>query len=297
MTETRTSWTLQVARDDLSRTRLVDTALPTIEPGQALLRVDRVGVTANNVTYAVLGEAFRYWEFFPTEAGWGVTPLWGFADIIESRVGGLEVGGRVYGYLPSAGHLVVRPDRVGARGFRDGSDHRATLPSPHNAYALTTGDAAYEARREDLQVLYRPLYWTSYMFADWLVDNDCLGAEVVLMSSASSKTAYGAAFDLHRQGRKVVGLTSERNVEFTESLGCYDQVLSYAEVKALSTDRPTVYADFAGDADLLTALRSHLGTALVHEVVVGNGPQDLQRVWLDVLAGHTAPRDGNVLQL
>ena len=32
-------------------------------------------------------------------------------------------------------------------------------------------------------------------------------------------------------------------------------------------------------------------------VVVGNGPKDLQRVWLDVLAGHTAPQDGNVLQL
>jgi len=343
----------------LSRTRLVDTPLPTLEAGDALLRVDRVGVTANNITYAVLGDAFRYWEFFPAEGGWGVTPLWGFADVVESRVDGLEVGSRYYGYLPSASHLLVRPTRVGDRGFRDSSEHRATLPSPYNAYALTTGDAAYEAHREDLQVLYRPLYWTSYMFADWLIDNDCLGAEAVVMSSASSKTAYGAAFDLHRQGRKVVGLTSPRNVEFTESLGCYDEVLSYDDVKALATDRPTLYADFAGDADLAATLRSHLGTALVHEVVVGvthqeasaagtlaetgpemffapdqmhkrikdwgregldqnfaeswqafapvvedwvdvvvgNGPEDLERVWLDVLAGRTAPREGNVIQL
>lgn len=263
------SWTLQVGRDDLSRTRVIPVPLPALGPGEALLRVDRVGVTANNITYAVLGDAFGYWQFFPTDDRWGIPPLWGFAEVVDSRVEGLEAGVRVYGYLPAAGHLLVRPDRVDTRGFRDGSEHRTTLPSPYNAYALTGGDPAYEAHREDLQVLYRPLYWTSFVFADWLVDNDCLGAEAVVLSSASSKTAYGAAFDLHRQGRTVVGLTSARNLEFTRSLGCYDQVVTYDDVAEMSTDRATLYADFAGDADLTATLRTHLGSALVHEVVVG----------------------------
>ena len=263
------AWTLAVDRSDLARTRLLTTPLPDPAAGEAVLRVDRVGLTANNVTYAVLGAAFRYWEFFPTEPGWGVVPLWGFAEVVESRVAGLEAGGRVYGYLPSGSHLLVRPGRVDQRGFRETAEHRATLPSPYNTYALTTGDPAYEADREDLQVLFRPLFWTSFMLADRLVDTDAMGARRIVLSSASSKTAYGAAFELHRQGREVVGLTSPGNVAFTESLGCYDTVLPYDAVADLSPEVPTLYADLAGSPDLAAALRAHLGAALVHEVVVG----------------------------
>jgi hypothetical protein len=269
MTQPEEAWTLTVDRSDLGQTRLVSTPVPDLAPGEALLRVEKVGLTANNVTYAVLGEAFRYWEFFPTEPGRGVVPLWGFAEIVASRVDGLPTGGRVYGYLPSGSHLVVRPGRVDERGFRETAEHRATLPSPYNTYALTTGDPAYEADREDLQVLFRPLFWTSFMLADWLVDNDAMGAQRIVLSSASSKTAYGAAFELHRNGRQVVGLTSPRNVAFTESLGCYDEVVPYDEVTELSPEVSTLYADLAGDPRLADALRARLGGALVHQVVVG----------------------------
>jgi hypothetical protein len=269
MTQPEDAWTLTVDRSDLAQTRRLSTPVPDLAPGEALLRVERVGLTANNVTYAVLGEAFRYWEFFPTEPGRGVVPLWGFAEVVASRVDGLSTGGRVYGYLPSGSHLVVRPGRVDERGFRETAEHRATLPSPYNTYALTSGDPAYEADREDLQVLFRPLFWTSFMLADWLVDHDAMGARRIVLSSASSKTAYGAAFELHRQGREVVGLTSPRNVEFTESLGRYDTVLPYDAVSELSPEIPTLYADLAGDPALAVAVRAQLGDALVHEVVVG----------------------------
>ena len=163
------AWTLTVARSDLSQTRRLSGPVPELGPGEALLRVERVGLTANNVTYAVLGEAFRYWEFFPTETGRGVVPLWGFAEVVDSRVDGLEHR-RPGVRLPAVGQPpLVRPGRVDERGFRDDEPtHRATLPSPYNAYALTTGDPAYEPGREDLQVLFRPLFWTSFMLADWL---------------------------------------------------------------------------------------------------------------------------------
>ena len=176
------AWTMEIERDDLSKSHLIDADLPELEPGEARLRVDRVGLTANNVTYAVLGNSFRYWEFFPTESGRGIVPLWGFGVVEESRAEGVNVGDRLYGYYPSASHLIVRPDRIDEQGFRDASEHRSTLPSPYNAYALTTGDAAYEADREDLLVLYRPLFWTSFMFADWLVENDCFGAQATVLT-------------------------------------------------------------------------------------------------------------------
>lgn len=268
-TSAATAWNLLVRRDDLSTAELEDAPVPQVQDGEALLRVDRVGLTANNVTYAALGDSFRYWEFFPApRAGWGIVPLWGFADVVASRVDGIETGSRYYGYFPSASHLLVRPDRVDARGFREAGPHRVPLPRPYNAYALTTGDIAYEAGREDLHVLYRPLFWTSFMLADWLVDNAWLGAKSVVLSSASSKTAYGAAHLLQGQGCEVVGLTSPRNLAFTEGLGCYDRVLTYEDVSRLPRTQ-TLYADFAGDQQLSARLGAHLGDALVHQVVVG----------------------------
>ena len=354
-------WALAVARDELAGTRLFEGAVPEIGDGEALLRVDRVGLTANNVTYAVLGESFRYWDFFPPgndwAPGWGLVPLWGFADIVASAVSDVPVGGRVYGYLPPASHLVVRPSRADTRGFRDASPHRAQLPSPYNAYALTTGDAAYRGDQEDLLILYRPLFFTSFMLADMLADNGWFGADVLVLSSASSKTAYGTAFLLRGKTPQLVGLTSAGHVAFTESLGCYDRVLPYPAADQLSSAVGTAYLDFAGSADVRARIRGHLGGQLVHEAVVGvthqeqagaqalggprttvffapdqmrkrsadwgregldlrfaeawrsfaaaaegwvdvvrhHGHDALQQVWLEVLAGRSAPRTGHVV--
>lgn len=268
------AWTLAVARDDLAQTSLTEGEVPEVGEGEALLRVDRVGMTANNVTYAVMGVAMSYWNFFPTEPELGLVPLWGFAEVAESRTDGVEVGTRVYGYLPPASHLLVQPARVDSRGFRDASAHRQPLPSPYNVYALTTADPAYEAERENLQVLYRPLFYTSFMLADQLADNGYFGADVLVLSSASSKTAYGAAFLLRGTGPEIVGLTSAGNVAFTESLGCYDRVVPYDAISELDTTRPTGYVDVLGSADVRARLREHLAKSLVHDTVVGITSQE-----------------------
>ncbi|MDG4836464.1 DUF2855 family protein [Micromonospora sp. WMMD967] len=267
------SWTFAVTRDDLGQTTLVDGAAPVAADGEAVLRVDRVGVTANNVTYAVLGDAMRYWEFFPPSPRglgpqWGLPPLWGFAEVVDSTVPGVEVGQRVYGYLPPAGHLLVRPDRVDVSGFRDVSPHRAELPSPYNAYRSTSGDPAYRPDQEDLLILFRPLFFTSFMLADQVVDNDFYGAESLLVSSASSKTAYAAAFELRGRGPRLVGLTSPGNLAFTRSLGCYDDVVSYDDIDAVDAV-PTVYLDLSGAPSTRAALRRHLGDRLVRDIAVG----------------------------
>jgi hypothetical protein len=267
------SWTFAVARDDLTRTTLVEHPVAEPADGEALLRVDRVGLTANNITYAVLGDAMRYWEFFPPGARelgpqWGLPPLWGFAEVVASTVAGVPAGQRLYGYLPPAGHLVVRPERVDAAGFRDGSGHRAELPSPYNSYLATTGDPAYRADQEDLLVLLRPLFLTSFMLADQLIDRRFHGAAAVVVSSASSKTGYAAAAELHGQGPRLIGLTSPGNVDFTRSLGCYDEVLSYDDLGGLDPV-PTLYLDLAGAGATRAALRRHLGDRLVRDIAVG----------------------------
>jgi NADPH:quinone reductase-like Zn-dependent oxidoreductase len=268
-------WTFAVTRDDLFATTLLTADLPDLADDEVLLKVDRVGLTTNNVTYAMLGATtFRYWDFFPTQADLGVVPVWGFADVVAANVAGIEVGSRVYGYLPTASHLIVKPDRVDDRGFTDMSTHRAELPSPYNAYALTATDQSYTASDEDLHILFRPLFWTAFMLADQAVEEDFYDAAQIVLSSASSKTAYCTASMLKDQGRDIVGLTSARNVLFTESLGCYDAVYSYDEVAQLA-DMPTAYVDFAGSSATLTALRQTLGRRLVREVIVGVTHQEM----------------------
>jgi hypothetical protein len=99
--------------------------------------------------------------------------------------------------------------------------------------------------------LLRPLFTTSWLIDDFLADNSFFGAGSVLLSSASSKTAYGTAFMLaQRGGIDVVGLTSAGNRAFCESLGCYSRVLSYEELDEIGAGTACVYVDFAGNAAL-----------------------------------------------
>src|SRR3954467_5723857 len=165
-----TAWDLLVSRSDLTTTRLDDAAEPEAAPGQVVLRLDRVGLTANNVTYAVMGDAMSYWQFFPAPEGWWPVPLWGFAGVVASAVDGVDVGQRFFGYYPTSSHLVVEAGGVGPGGFRAVGAPPAHPPSPYNRYQLVDADPAYEKDREDLQALYRPLFFTLFMLADYLAD-------------------------------------------------------------------------------------------------------------------------------
>ena len=265
------AWHLLVARDDLSRSDLVDAQMPELSDGEVVLKVDRVGMTANNVTYAQAGDSLKYWSFFPAREGWGRVPLWGFADVVGSKVPGLAVGERVYGYLPTSSHLVVRPDRIGSGSFTDVTEHRVDLPRVYNRYALTSRDPSYSPEHENLQILYRPLFFTSFILDDFLADNDFFGADQVVVSSASSKTGYGTAFcvSLRDNRPKLLALTSPANVEFTNSLGCYDEVVSYDDLENIAAEAKTLYVDVAGSKRLRTRMHQHFGDNLVYDAVVG----------------------------
>jgi hypothetical protein len=187
----------------------------------------------------------------------------------RSTVAGVDEGIRYFGYLPTSSHLVVEPTGVGPKGFRDASPHRQHLPAPYNGLTTTTGDVAYDADLEDLQILYRPLFMTSFMLADFIQDNGAFGAESVVISSASSKTAYGTAFLL--EGLQRIGLTSSRNRAFTESLGCYEQVFTYDDIADLPKTS-AVYVDIAGDGAVRRAVHEQLQP--VHSAVVGAAHHD-----------------------
>lgn len=256
----------------LNHTRIDRSPLAPLAPGEALLRISRAAVTTNNITYAAFGDAMQYWDFFPTGVeGWGHMPVWGFADVVASTVDGVAVGERFYGYFPLASHLRMQPVRVSDRGFYDGAQHRLALTSAYNQYTRVTADPAYRQADEAYQMLLRPLFITSFMLADFLQDNAFFGARRLVVSSASSKTAYGTAFCLQGQaGVELVALTSARNKAFVESLGCYQRTLAYGELAMLDATVPTLYVDFSGDEDLRLAVHQYFGEALVYDCYAGS---------------------------
>ena len=259
-----------VKRDDLRECRVVEGPAPAIGPGQALLRVETFGLTSNNVTYGVFGEAMSYWDFFPTEEdGWGRVPVWGFAAVERSEAEGVETGTRVFGYLPPSSHLVVAPGDAGEAGFVDASPHREALPSAYHRYLATSTDTFYRADSEEVQMLLRPLFFTSFLIDDQLDDEGLTGRGPVLVSSASSKTAIAAAFLLSRRdGVELVGLTSPGNAEFVAGLGIYDRTVAYDAIGSLERG-PATFVDIAGDGDVRQAVHTHFGDELVHSMAVG----------------------------
>jgi hypothetical protein len=252
--------TLLVRKDRLAETRLHTTDAAPLAEGQVRVHVDSFALTSNNITYAAFGEAMDYWQFFPTgEDGWGIVPVWGFGTVVQSLHPGVAVGERLYGYYPMASETVLTPARLNASGFADGAEHRQALHAVYNQYLRCSTDPFYSALTEDRQALLRPLFITSWLIDDFLADNNFFGAATgaMLLSSASSKTAYGTAFQLaQRPGLEVIGLTSPANVAFCESLGCYSRVLSYGQLDQVAADRASIYVDFAGNAPLRHAIHS-----------------------------------------
>ncbi len=258
-----------VKRSDLHDCRIVESRVPELEPGQTLLRVDSFGLTSNNVTYAVLGEMMSYWDFFPAEEGWGRVPMWGFAEVEQSNARGIEPGLRLYGYLPPSSHLLVTPVGAGADGFVDGSPQRAQLPATYQRYRATSADPFYQVDTEDLQMLLRPLFFTSFLIDDQLIDDGLAARGPIVISSASSKTAIGAAFLLaQREGVELIGLTSASNVEFVQDLGVYARTVTYDAIESLERGQAT-FVDIAGDATVSLAVHAHYADELLYSMRVG----------------------------
>ncbi len=264
-------------RTDWSRCKLQERAfdLDSLAPGQVLLRVERFGLTANNITYAVLGDALRYWQFFPAPEGWGILPVWGFAEVQASRCPGVEPGERWYGYYPMSSHLLVEPTQLKAGSFIDATAHRQSLPLLYNQYLCTAQDALYSADSEAAQILLRPLFTTAFVLDDFLASHNFFGARRLVLTSASSKTAIGTATLLkserskREQGYEIIGLTSPGHQPFVEDLGCYDRVLGYAQAAELDADTPTLIVDFAGNGELLGRLHGIFGQQLQYSCLVG----------------------------
>jgi Protein of unknown function (DUF2855) len=253
--------TFLARKNAISDTQLEQAASAALQAGQVRLKIVLFSFTANNITYASFGDAMKYWDFYPRADDWGVIPVWGFADVSESLCEGISVGERFYGYFPPAGEVILTPGKVGPTGFTVSSGPRAELAAVYNQYSNCATDPFHAHGSEAVQCVLRPLFITSWLIDDFLADNNFFGSEAVLLSSASSKTAYGTAFCLTQREKsqrpRIIGLTSPGNVAFCQSLGCYDEIVTYDDIAKLPTTLPCTYVDMAGNAALRTQIHTH----------------------------------------
>ena len=271
-------WQFRIDRRDIRKADLVDVPASEVMDGQAELRLRRFAMTANNMTYALLGNHFLtaraapgYFEYFPTVANKGLLPVWGIAEVEASRSPDVPQGARVYGFLPLASHWIVTPSQVSQRSFTDRTAHRGGMPTVYNHYTFVDRASDFDESQSHLWVVFRPLLRTGYMIADQLRSHDYHGADDVIVLSASSKTALITAHCLRHMNQDIglVGMTSKRNVDYVAETGVYDRALCYEDVGELDGEKNSVLLDLAGDGKLLYRIHDHLGEGLRHSLSVG----------------------------
>jgi hypothetical protein len=259
-----------VKRDAITDASVITVPEMELAAEAVRLRVQSFSVTANNVTYAAFGEAMRYWDFFPAPTGLGIVPMWGHAIVEGSNHSQINIGERVYGYLPMASHLDIVPGKIHPDSFMDMSDHRKALSPVYNQYRRLDHDAGHDSTREDARMLFEPLFKTGYLIESMFARANWNDARQLVMTSASSKTALALAAVAQEKSPHIkrIGLTSDANIGFVQKTGLYDEVLAYSDSGSIAMER-SASVDFAGNGKLLFALHDHLRDHLAYSCLVG----------------------------
>ncbi len=251
-------------------------SIPELQEGDVLIKVDKFAYTANNVTYAVAGDMIGYWQFFPATgnrdiAEWGVIPVWGFADVVESNHEEVPIGDRLFGYFPPASHVVMRPAKVSEHQWLDSSEHRSSLPPAYNMYRRVANEPGYNKAFDNARMIFWPLHMTAFCIVDALQMHQWRGADQIIILSASSKTSLGLAIGLNdmSEGPAAIGITSSKNLQTTKELGVYDQLHTYDDLSEIDMTKPAVIVDMSGRTSTVNSLIDSMGNHLKYVIRVG----------------------------
>ena len=263
--------TFEVQKDQWTNTRIKTEKFDgNLDQDQVLLKVDRFALTSNNISYCLAGDTLGYWKFFPTTDGFGRVPAMGYSDVVASKHPDIKTGDRYWGFYPMSNYLIVQAGKVSKSGFSDISSHRAGLAPIYAQFNKTSANPFYNEEREDHDLLLRGLFLTSWLVEDFMFDNDFFGANSYVITCASSKTSIALAHVVkERDLQKTIGMTSKGNVEFCESLGCYDQIITYDEAQTLDASNPIIIVDMAGNFSAMQALHEHFQGNVKYSCKVG----------------------------
>jgi len=267
----------QISKLDFTQVRVVST--PPVEElslggNELLVEIEKFAYTTNNISYAIAGERFGYWQFFPPQEGdtnWVVTPVWGFAKVMKSTHPKIKIGERLYGYFPPAQYLMLQPTQVTKTGFVEGSNHRKELAVFYNQYEINSSIPHYTKEDDNARMLFGPLHLTAFMMLHFLQENNWKDAEQIVILSASSKTSLGMAFGFNQaeNSPKVIGITSNRNLDSLTNLQLYEDLYTYEQVKQIDGTKPTLIIDMSGRTEVVNSLYEHLGINMTTYIQIG----------------------------
>ncbi|KAI8619006.1 hypothetical protein BC830DRAFT_1106076 [Chytriomyces sp. MP71] len=276
---------------EISRARPAAVAWTDNEPeplkiNAVRVRIDRFGVSANNITYVALaceGTRFGYAKFFPTGAPDKTIhmPVWGYATVTHSNHSKVLVGTRIYGYYPAGSSCDLVPNTITDNGFIVSRPQLPAEYAAYNSYIFAATDPFYLPRYENATIVFRPLWSTSFLLQDYLEKNNLFGASTVVISSASAKTSFCLAHLLHLKGIRCIGLTSKGNQAWTRRLGVYTDIVLYSDLEAQlachTKGDGIVFVDIAGDTSIrrrvfaassaggnAAAVRKSVGVGMAH---------------------------------
>ena len=260
----------RVHKENIYQVDHCETELADLQAGAIRLKIDKYAFTSNNITYAVIGHQLQYWNFYPTEEPFGIIPVWGYADVVASKHQGIKAGDRFYGYYPMSSYCTLIPGNVNALGFSENAAHRRELAPVYNNYTRVATSPAEPL--EDYVPIFKPLFATSFLIYQLLKAQYFSETEQILLTSASSKTSLALAAMLKKNqandGKKIIGLTSARNLDFVKSTNYHDEVFAYENYKDIATKK-TVIVDISGNHKLLKNLSDYLNDQLGHIIMVG----------------------------
>jgi len=237
-----------------------------LAPGEVRLTLERFALTSNNISYALSGDFLDYWGFFPAEAGWGRLPAMGYGIVSESANPDIAVGGRYFGFLPVGSEHIVQA-QTSSSGFIDAGSHRGKHAM---AYRVFDKVSDVEGESDNAMLIFRGLFMTSFLAEDFLREQNFFDAAQVLITSASSKTSIALAHCLRANSTmRVIGLTSNANVDFVTNVGEYHDVVAYSEISSLDPSVQTVIVDMAGNPEIVALVHTHFGESLKYSCSIG----------------------------
>lgn len=178
--------------DRQSRIPVPAAAVAPLAPGHVRVQPLMLGLAGYNLSYCAMGDLSHWYDAYPLsvfgkvlggtefddQGRYAVPVGWGYMEVVESRVEGLEVGRRMYGMLPMGDvsvdlKLMLSREGEDALYWVEVSEHRAEMMALYKLYIVVEGDFG-----EDVPRHFRE--WRCGAFTVWqcgyLLNRYCFGA-------------------------------------------------------------------------------------------------------------------------
>lgn len=277
------------------------THFPPLAANSVRVRTSLVSLTANNLTYARFGDLYGWWQAFPVPSNlplpyndatkYGIVPVWGYGEILESKLDALKLGTLMYGYWPASNvpvDLELEPMEPEGHWY-DRTEHRRALWSIYHRYQAQEPSlrldrlSQMELEEQAWLTIFRPVWECGFAIdrflfgevpvhplgkngGDWTAKDADLRRAVVVSLSASGKTARAFNDACLNNDRHVLGflaITSRvdgtllpTKTSIPTKTVSYDQATSSDTMAFITSKRPDkiVIVDFGGRGDSLTSL-------------------------------------------